>query len=798
MRKIQFFMLVFSFSVIAAGLSLFLIIYEKTSSLTIVNHVLRFSPLTFTVFFLITLAVLSLSCLLISHAEKKIFSVEWPHLLWENVLAYFPFALALLSPLLLKHYLTSDDLKARLNLLAGSMVIGFILIKLFQWYKRGQLKIFFETSLLWFAKQPLRKKLLILFLFALVVYHLSAICLVSKGFAYSGDEPYYLMTTHSLYQDGDINLANNYKSLDYFHFYPQELFPKLHLWAYARAGPKGRDFSLWPINQPGISVLMLPYYWLSQHFHGRTLIYILKVSLSIWVVMLGLQIYLFSKDFWKDEKVSLLLWLLYSFSTPVLFYAFHLYPELPIALFSLYIFRKVRSDKRLNLAHYIFLGFLLSLFPWFGLKYNMILWPLLLVSVYFLLRNHKAKLKILGFLGFPVLSMGLFALYTFKLYGTYLPMAIYEGVLTPEKIQAFREMAMNIPIMLRIDSFFDYFLDQRDGLLLYSPIYFFSFLGMVEAFRKSKRDLFVLLFISLPYLFNYAFFSHRQGHSPQGRILACISWIGILFIGYFVVHNRKKFYSILFWCFSVASLIIVVLLLRNPSFLYQPTTHQFTFRGGELFVHLSNLYFDLPGLLPSFIKVNNLSYIPNYVWFTAIFAFVVGYAWKKESPIKKPTKSFGFLAPHVVTLMGLVVFFFWLALYPRVVLLFPVKAAYSSGERISFYNLGSYTRMKEPGEFELLLDDLSLDMNFTSWREIENLEFAFGSSKGEYRIRLRFFEEELFDGVITREFKTFFYPSPSSYHYKNTNLYRLRIDIENLSDIDTDKNPFLLSIRPVR
>jgi len=800
MKRIQLFMLVFTFAVIAVGLTFFMIILRGTSSYTITNHALSFPTLTFIAFFLVHLAVLASTWFLITRVEKNLFSIAFSSLLWENFLAYLPFAFALLSPLLLKYYLTSDDLKARLSLLAGSMVFGFILIKLFQWNRRGKLKGFLDTSLAWFSGLPPKKKLLVLFLLALIVYHLSALCLVSKGFAYSGDEPYYLMTTHSLYQDGDINLANNFKNLDYFHFYPKEFFPKLHLWAYARAGRKGRDFSLWPISQPGISVLMLPYYWLSQHFQGRTLIYILKVSLSIWAVLLGLQIYLFSEDIWKEEKVSLLLWFLYSFSTPVLFYTFHLYPELPIALFSLYIFRKVRSDKSLNLAHYIFLGFLLFLFPWFGLKYNMILWPLLLVSVYFFLKNHKAKLKIFGFLAFPVLSVGLFALYTFELYGTYYPVAIYEGVLTPEKVQAFREVAMNIPIMLRIDSFLDYFLDQRDGLLLYSPIYFFSFLGMVEAFRRSKRDLCVLLFISLPYLFNYAFFSHRQGHSPQGRILACISWIGILFIGYFIVHNRRKFYSVLFWCLSVASLIIVVLLLRNPSFLYQPTTHQFTFRGGELFVHLSNLYFYLPSLLPSFIKVNNLAYIPNYAWLAALLAFVLGYVWKKKSPIsiKSPQKNFVFFSSHAVTLIGLAVIFFWLVLYPRTVLILPVKAAYSSGERVSFYNLGSFTRMKEPGEFEILLDDLSLDMIFTSWRDIQNLKIGFGSLKGEYRVKLQFFEEELFDGIVTREFRTVFHPSPSSCRYKNTNLYRLRVDLENLSDIDTAKDPFHLSIRPER
>jgi hypothetical protein len=245
------------------------------------------------------------------------------------------------------------------------MILGFVLIKLFQWHKRGRLRDFWDRNLSRFIRLSLKKKLLILFLVAFLVYHLCALCYVSKGLAYSGDEPYYLMTTHSLYQDGDINLAKNYTDFDHLHFYPKELYPNLRLRAYARFGKKGTDY-VWPINQPGVSVLMLPYYWLSQQFQGRMLIYIIKVSLSIWAVLLGLQIYLFAREFWKNEKVSLTLWFLYSFSAPILFYSIHLYPEVPIALFSLFVFRKVLSAKKISLQTFSSSVFSSLFFPGSG------------------------------------------------------------------------------------------------------------------------------------------------------------------------------------------------------------------------------------------------------------------------------------------------------------------------------------------------------------------------------------------------------------------------------------------------
>ena len=799
MKRIQIAALIIAFPLIAVGLALFLTMTMNASSYTFAVHSLRLSLPQFFALFLGSLVLLVLSWLFIAKVEKNFFPDKSLSLLWENFFAYLPLGFSLFSPFLLCFYLTSDDLKDRLNLLLGSMIFGFVLIKLLQWQRRGRLQNFLEKTLSRFSQFSLKRKLLILFLVAFVIYHLCALCYVSKGLAYSGDEPYYLLTTHSLYQDGDINLAKNYRDHDYFHFYPRELYPNLRLGAYARFGKKGTDY-VWPINQPGVSVLVLPYYWLSQQFQGRTLIYVLKVSLSIWAVLLGLQIYLFAREFWKNEKVALLLWFLYSFSAPVLFYAIHLYPEVPIALFSLYVFRKVRSVRSLSLVHYFFLGFLLALFPWFGLKYNMILWPLLLVSIYFLLKSHKATWKIFAFLAFPFVSVVFFAFYTKELYGTFYPMAIYEGVLTAERMQAFREMVMKIPVMLRIDSFLDYFLDQRDGLFLYSPMYFFVFLGGVEAFRRSKKDLFVLLFISLPYLLNYAFFSHRQGHSPQGRVLTNISWVAAIFIGYFLVHNRKKLYSFLFWCLALAGLVIVVLLLRNPPFLYQPTTHQFTFRGGELFVYLSNLHFYLPDFLPSFIKVNNLKYVPNYVWLVAIFVFIAGYVWKRRHYQKKATSASPLWFSPLLTLLGMAIFFLWFVLFPRTALLFPANAAYSSGEKISYYDLGRHVQMKEdePGRFTITKDDHTLDLHFTSWRTIENLEIGFGSLKGKYEVRLKFFDQELFSGIVSHEMNVLVQSSPPSYRYKNTNLYRLSIEIKNLSEISTAENPFLLILQPIR
>ncbi len=777
---------------LALGLNFFRYLYVQTDSFTILDFTFRpslFDNLFFTAAFSLLLLVIWKG---LSWIDQHLFKVDKATTEQQNLLCFLPLSFFLLSPLLLLHYVTASDLKLRLNLMLGGILAAALLLKAItcsqQLQKQG------TWGNLWgrFQGLSLKQKLWVLFFGAFFVYLLCTALIVSHGLAFSGDEPYYLLTSHSLYHDQDINVANNYDDRDFTYFYPEEYYPRIRLRAYARVGRKGPGHH-YPVNQPGVSALILPQYGLSHYFSGRMRIFILKSSLAFWAALLGLQLFLLSREIWDREKLSLGLWALYAFTSPILFYAVHVYPEVPIALFSVYIYRMLRRATPPAASTCAVCGLLLALFPWFGLKYNMLFWPLLLVSLYFLIKEHKLRTKILLFLAPPFLSMVLFYLYVFALYGTYNPIALYEGVLRPATLQNFQDVMWNTPIMLRIDSLLDYFLDQRDGLLLYSPIYFFSFLGAVEVFRKSKRDFLIFLFLIGPYLFNYAFFAHRQGSNPQGRVLTCISWILALLIGYFLVHNRKKLYKHLFAGAVGLSFVFVIVLLKNPRFLYQPTTHEFTFRGSELFIHLSNLHFYLPDFLPSFLKVNNLTYLPNYVWIVLILFFVGGYLLKKDIRFPQDPASW---AARVMTV--LLIFLLWFSFYPRMVLLYPQRAAFSSGERVIFYSLGRNARMQEPGEFRLTGENREYTFNFTSWRAFQNIEFRFGSETADFSVELKLFDKTLYTGQVEREIQSLVFPQPPSYLYRNVNFYQVQLRIKRLTPSSLAQDPFYFTIKPER
>ena len=159
---------------------------------------------------IILLLLLLLWCLT-AKTESRIFQAEYKSLLREDLLIFLPFSIFLISPLLLNYYLTSADFRHRLTLLLIFTLIAFVYLKLAQINRYMHLRSRFEKIISRFKSLSSRKRLAILFIIAFVIYNICTFVLVSSRFAYTGDEPYYLLTTHSLYQDQDINVADEYE-----------------------------------------------------------------------------------------------------------------------------------------------------------------------------------------------------------------------------------------------------------------------------------------------------------------------------------------------------------------------------------------------------------------------------------------------------------------------------------------------------------------------------------------------------------------------------------------------------------
>ena len=65
-----------------------------------------------------------------------------------------------------------------------------------------------------------------------------------------GDEPHYLVITHSLLSDGDLRIQNNHDRRDYAVYYDGSLAPDSIV--------RGQDGQQYSIHAPGVSALVLP------------------------------------------------------------------------------------------------------------------------------------------------------------------------------------------------------------------------------------------------------------------------------------------------------------------------------------------------------------------------------------------------------------------------------------------------------------------------------------------------------------------------------------------------------------
>lgn len=777
----------------AAAISVFLLTWFQSGRFTVLDHALRFEPLPFLGLTALGFLVLALAWIGAARLEAESESSLLPGRLRAGLFSCFPILFLCLAPILLNDYLDRDDLRRRLLILGLSVLAGLAYLKAVDLgpalaRRAGRFKRWGER----FAALPVRKKLALLFLAAFLIYNLATLALVRREVTFSGDEPNYLMTTHSLLRDGDINLSNNYAQKDYFHFYSPEDFPRLKLGVYARQGKKGPG-TLYPVNLPGISVLMLPHYALSGLFEGRTRTFILKGSLAVWAALLGLQIFLLIRKLCADEKKALATWAVYSFTTPVLFYATHLYPEVVIAFLSALIYRRLTDDRPLSTRTALALGFLLSVFLWFGVKYNFLFFPMVLFGVYQIYRHGHDWRRAAAFAAFPALGLFLFAFFIWTLYGTFSPFAVYEGVLTVEEAQSLKEAWLALPFLQRVETFFDYFLDQRDGLLLYAPVAVFALLGAVEMFRRRRRDLIWLLFMTLPFLLNYAFFTHRQGHAPQARVLMPLSWAGAVLMGYFLLYNAKKIFAWLFKAAALVSFALAGLLLAHPAFLYQPTTHEFTDRAGALFIYLSNVHFFLPGLLPSFIKIKNIGYLPNYAWILGLGLLVVCYLKGRTPGVLRPA----FHRAAAFVLLGATVFL-W-CLFPRTMPYGVRTVSTSPQAALGFYAFpwarGLMLRPKgtffihEPKEYTIL---------FSSKTKLDSIRLSIGDDKGDYAIEAKLFDLPLFKERTAFANKEIVFTPSAFYPYQNLALYEIKLKLRHLSAENMQLNPCPMQIVPVR
>jgi hypothetical protein len=210
-----------------------------------------------------------------------------------------------------------------------------------------------------------------------------------------------------------------------------------------------------------------------------------------------------------------------------------------------------------------------------------------------------------------------------------------------------------------------------------------------------------------------------------------------------------------------------------------------------LWVWLSNVNVFLPPFLPSFIKVDNTRYAPDYIWVLAIAALVVLYALSRRTA---PRRS-GWTFAVVFALLAAGTFFWVLdpgtALYPS------VAAESPGGRAVSFVTmpLGRDALIKPDGSLYLHAAR-SYRVIFSARRPIERLTVRYGAETGEYDVRIRFFDLPLIEGRTANETKEHEFAPPASYPWRNFAVYEFTVELRHRSDENMRREPFFLAFIP--
>jgi hypothetical protein len=190
-----------------------------------------------------------------------------------------------------------------------------------------------------------------------VLFAAAALAYCGAGLHYAerlqaaGDEPHYLLMAQSLWNEGDLDLADNYARGDYLEYNPGPLRPH-----YGAPRADGRPF---PVHSPGLPLLLAPVYALAGR-QGCILV------LALLAAALTVEVWRVAEALTGDPEAALVGWSA-AFGAPIAFFSFHIYTEIPSALALLLALRLLLIGAG-SRAHALAAALLAACLPWLHVK----------------------------------------------------------------------------------------------------------------------------------------------------------------------------------------------------------------------------------------------------------------------------------------------------------------------------------------------------------------------------------------------------------------------------------------------
>ena len=354
-----------------------------------------------------------------------------------------------------------------------------------------------------------------------------------------GDVKYYFTIASSIHHDHDIHLANNIRN-----YRPA---PRYHISEHSQ---NGYAYSWHPV---GLPLILAPIF--NEVGADKVKNYDFKEALIIMCIIgafLASQIYLAVLEETGNTSISLWVWIVLSFSSPLWFYSFRAWPFVPGALCALYTWRQMHNFHETRLYQIVILNLLLAWFLWLHDTFIVCYGILGIFLLYHWVRKLRDP-KTLVTVAFQALNLGIFFWFHYRWFGK----ALFGQ---PGRLFAFW------PGML--GSWFDYY----RGMVFAAPIHLLCFiLIFIYAFKKRNLSGFVLLALYLAgFVINTASWHWVDPFNHPGRRLVQIIPFTCIPLGYFL-KKRKNF--TFYWLVTFLSLLSVSYMLFfivNPAGIDQP------------------------------------------------------------------------------------------------------------------------------------------------------------------------------------------------------------------------------------
>lgn len=318
----------------------------------------------------------------------------------------------------------------------------------------------------------------------------------------NGDEPHYLLLTHSLYHDHDVALLNNYQQRDYAPFCELEELD-MHLFEYgARLLPSH--------IMPGVPLLILPSYLLAGHVGVM-----LQLSVLVWFGTIYLHK---TMQLYTTPTLALMLSLLTGLTYPAIAYSQLIYPEtITFPLVAFVLFHSLAPPVPRKTPRFLAVGVALACLPW--LHYKMALLTVTILA-FFCWKNRPKQLSLTATLPFlwciiPILLSGMLALaWLHWLYGE-MSLNVFLAPVRDDWVGQWSLPAAILGLLA----------DQEYGLFWYAPLYLMSGAGFWMMWRNvtTRHDALFLLFIYASFhLLTATYQRWEGGFSPVPRYLIAV------------------------------------------------------------------------------------------------------------------------------------------------------------------------------------------------------------------------------------------------------------------------------------